>query len=321
MLRCVRAAKLSKNSEALIVLYKGWIRPKIEYASEIYGTFATYLANSLEKLQALSLRIILGASKSTPHVILQSEASVSSLASRRRQQCLLTFTKVLALPPSHVLRSALQSWRRRDIGFEGPMLRAQTFFGLALHAHFDLFGCVPPTEVRAAFSNPVSLPPWSVLYFPRRNVDLHMQFRRDLRFRTRQSQMRTLRNSAAASWYTSLHPPARRNWLKCLPAGGVFLRVIVRLRTGYTTIGGMLPYLPEQRCKSCGAVDSVEHFLCTCIGLYAERARLYDTVSGLTDLPPTVPLLLGFNSSLSSGTLRGITTATARFVVAAGRWP
>jgi len=321
MLRCVRAAKLVKNSEALIILYKGWIRPKIEYASEVYGTFATYLANKLEKLQALSLRIILGASKSTPHVILQNEASVSSLASRRRQQCLLTFTKVLALPSNHVLREALQAWRRHDIGFEGPMLRARTFFGSALHAHYELFGCAPPGVLQHEYSNLTLLPPWSVMYFPRRSVDLHMQFRRHLRRRTRESQMTEMRSTPAASWYTSMHPPARRNWLKCLPPGGVFLRVIIRLRSGYTAVGGMLPYLPEQRCELCGAVESVEHFLCHCIGLYSLRARLYDAVSAVTDLPPTVPLLLGFSSSLRSDVLRTITTATARFVVAAKRWP
>jgi len=321
MLRCVRAAKLVNNSEALVVLYKGWIQPKIEYASEIYGTFADYLAKTLERLQALSLRIILGANKSTPHIILQNEASVSSLASRRQQQCLLTFTKILALPPCHVLREALRLWRRREIGFEGPMLRAQTFFGLALHAHLAVFGCTPPTTLHVQYSNLVLLPPWSAIYCPRKQVDLHMQFRRHLRHLTRVSQMSKLQTTPAASWYMSLHPPKRRTWQKCLPQGGLFLRVIIRLRSGYTAIGGMLPYLPEQRCESCGAFDSIEHFLCNCIGLYTERARLYDVVSEVCDRPPSVPLLLGFSASLSNAVLRQITTATARFVIAAKRWP
>jgi len=275
--------------------------------------------NTWRSRSPLSLRIILGASQSTPHIILQNEANVSSLASRRRQQCLMTFTKVLALPPTHVLREALRAWRRRDIGFEGLSLRAQSFFGSALHAHFDLFGCPPPDVLLAEYTNPASL--WSALYFPRRNIDIHMQFRRHLRRRTRESQMSALQHSHAALWYTSMHPPTRRNWLRCLPTGGVFLRVIIRLRSGYTTVGGMLPYLPEQRCELCGAVDSVEHFLCNCIGLYSARVRLFDAVSGLTDLPLTVPLLLGFSSSLPCDILRNITTATARFVIAAKRWP
>ena len=133
--------------------------------------------------------------------------------------------------------------------------------------------------------------------------------------------MTALRSSPAAAWYTAMHPTVPRIWLRCLPRRAVHLRVIVRLRSGYTTIGGRLPYLAKQRCELCGAVDSIEHFLCHCIGLYAERARLYDVVSALTSLPPTVPLLLGFSSSLRSDVLRSITTETARFVIAAKRWP
>jgi len=304
ILRCVRAAKLVNNAEALLVLYKGWIRPKIEYASEIYGTFAPTHAQALERVQALCLRIILGATKSTPHVILQNEASVSSLSSRRRQQCLLTFVKVLALPPRHVLRDALRAWWARDVGFEGILLSPRTFFGSAFHFHHQLFGCVPPRELPCGYSNPVSLPPWSSLYVPPRRIDLHMQFRRHLRESTRRLQLANVLRAPASSWYSSMHPPMRRIWLKCLPRGGVNLRVIVRLRSGYTHVGGMLPFLPEARCPECGAVDTVEHLLCSCIALFGARSRLYATVSRLTDAPITVA-----------------PTATARFVVEAKRWP
>ena len=275
MLRCVRAARLVKNSEAMLVLYKGWIRPKIEYASEIYGTFSDTHAHELEKVQALCLRIILGASKYTPHILLQNEASVSSLSSRRTQQCLMTFMKVMSLPSSHSLQETLRQWWRRDVGFEGPLLRPRTFFGTALHSHFALFGCAPPKELPIQFKNPFSLPPWSSVYTPPKKVDVHMDFSRCLRDRTRMLQLRELRESHKADWYNSMHPPAsRRIWMRCLPKGGVFLRVIVRLRMGYTTIGAMLPFLPEQRCPECGAVDSIEHLLLTCIALIERRSQL-----------------------------------------------
>ena len=105
------------------------------------------------------------------------------------------------------------------------------------------------------------------------------------------------------------------------PQGGVFLRVIVRLRTGYTTIGAMLPFLPEQRCPECGAVDSIEHLLLTCIALIERRSQLLSKITNLTLETMTVPLLLGFSSSLPTSTLRKITTETARFVVDCKRWP
>ena len=321
MLRCVRAAKLVKNSEALLVLYKGWIRPKIEYASEVYGTFAQTHANTLERVQALCLRIILGASRSTPHVILQNEASVSALSSRRQTQCLLTFTKIMSLPHSHVLQQTLRHWWRRDVGFEGLLLAPQSFFGSALHAHNAVFGCPPPRELPQSYKNPVRLPPWNAFYTPSRKIDIHMQFRRNLRERTRATQLTELRNTKSATWYNSMHPAERRVWLHCLPRGGVYLRIIVRLRSGYTTVGAMLPYLPEARCPDCGAVDSIEHLLCSCIAHLARRSQLYEEILRITDQPVTLSLLLGFSANISSKILREVTTATARFVVDVKRWP
>ena len=251
----------------------------------------------------------------------KNEASVSSLASRRRQQCLLTFTKIMSLPHSHVLQHTLRHWWRRDIGFEGVMVRPKTFFGLALHAHNDIFGCLPPKELPRDYANPESLPPWNALYTPPRKIDLHMQFRRCLRERTRNLQLQEMRNTNSASWCNSMHPPTRRVWLRCLPRGGVFLRVIVRLHSGYTTVGAMLPYMPEVRCPSCGAEDSVEHLLCSCVAFVARRSELYDEVKRLTAEPVTMPLLLGFSLSLDSDVLRKVTCATARFVVDCRRWP
>ena len=83
----------------------------------------------------------------------------------------------------------------------------------------------------------------------------------------------------------------------------------------------MLPYLPETRCPDCGAIDSVEHLLYSCIAHFATREQLFQEVSRLADQPMTIALLLGFSSSVSSEVLRAITTATERFVISAKRWP
>ena len=156
-----------------------------------------------------------------------------------------------------------------------------------------------------------SLAPWSSIYTPPKKVDVHMDFRRCLRERTRMLQLRELRESHKAEWYNSMHPAvSRRIWMRCLPQGGVFLRVIVRLRTGYTTIGAMLPFLPEQRFPECGAVDSIEHLLLAYIALIERRSQLLSKITNLTLETKTVPLLLGFSNSLPSSTLRKITTET-----------
>ena len=138
-----------------------------------------------------------------------------------------------------------------------------------------------------------------------------MLFRRSIRERTRQLQLSELRESHKAEWYNTMHPKStRRIWMRCLPQGGVFLRVIVRLRTGYTTVGAMLPFLPEQRCPNCGALDSIEHLLFTCIAFFELRSKYFTKLNSLTQEALTLPLLLGFSSTLPSSTLRAITTET-----------
>ena len=234
----------------------------------------------------------------------------------------MTFMKVMSLPASHSLQETLRQWWRRDTGFEGPQLRPRTFFGSAFHAHVALFGCPPPRQLPIQFKNPFSLAPWSSIYKPPKKVDVHMDFRRCLRQRTRDIQLRELRSSHKATWYNSMHPAlTRRIWMRCLPKGGVHLRVIIRLRTGYTTVGAMLPYLPEQRCPNCGAMDSIEHLLFSCIAFIDRRSQLITRVTRLTQETLTVPLLLGFSCTLSNDSLREITTETARFVVDCKRWP
>ena len=129
-----------------------------------------------------------------------------------------------------------------------------------------------------------------------------------------------LRASPSAAWYNALHPPERREWLRCLPAGGSRLRIIARLRSGYADIGRMLPYREETRCPHCGAFDTVEHLLLRCVALICERGVLFDFVALHTAEVPSLSVLLGF-AALPTNTLRLITTATAKFAIAARRWP
>ena len=321
MLRCLMGTRLVNNAAGLLVLYKGWIRSKIEYASEVYSCFARVHAQRLEQAQAHCLRIITGARECTPHSILQNETSVSSLTYRRAQNILRMYAKILALPRDHILRDLLRGWVTSDMGFEGYSLTPQSFFGSAWHAHQRVFGSCPPTELAPIYANPVPLAPYHPLHMPAREVDLHGSFRRHLRANIRVLQMNSLRSCAAASRYNAMHPPRRRHWMACLPSGGAKLKVIVRLRSGYANIGRQLPWAPETRCPSCGDRDSIEHFLLRCTGLLTRRSELADTVHRITQEPLSVQLLLGFDDALPSQQLRKITTATADFVLNARRWP
>ena len=320
MMRCLLSTRLAHNASALLVLYKGWIRAKIEYASEVYCTFARTHAKRLERAQAHCLRIILGVRQSTPHAVLQNECSVSSLESRRSKAALLKYAKILSLPRSHPLRSLLHRWWYQESEREREAPRPATFFEFATREHLRLCRCRPPQELAPSSANPVSLPPWSSLYTPANKVDVHALFRRRLRECIRAAQMVELRATPSAARYNELHPEERREWLSCLPAGGSRLRVIARLRSGYADIGRMLPYREESRCQRCGAFDTVEHLLLRCMTLIRERGVLFDLVAQHTEVVPSVSVLLGF-APFPSHILRLITTATAKFVIAARRWP
>ena len=63
MLRCLLGTRLIYNAKALLILYKGWIRSKIEYASEVYCTFAASHAKRLDTVQNMCLRTIFGSRK------------------------------------------------------------------------------------------------------------------------------------------------------------------------------------------------------------------------------------------------------------------
>lgn len=321
MLRCLMGTRLARNAESLLTLYKGWIRPKIEYAHEVYASFAPCYATNLERAQAHCLRVILGARKSTPHAILQNETSVSALKFRRQQGVLRIYAKILALPYDHSLRKLLRRWWSWDAVLEAPLARPQSFFGCVTHTFQTVYGSLPPQEASDTYKTPVAFPPWHPLHLPVRAIDLHCNFRRQLRQRTRTTQMNTLLHCQSAAWYITLHPRQRRNWISSLPPGGALLRIIVRLRSGYAHIGERLSWAVQTRCPACGADDTIHHLLLQCIALVRARGEMFDVVAAVTSMPPTVRLLLGFDEHLSSRKLRHITSATARFVITAQRWP
>ena len=185
----------------------------------------------------------------------------------------------------------------------------------------QVYGTAPPRVATDDYKNPVAFAPWHPFHMSTRTIDLHGNFRRQLRSRTRAAQMNTLLHSRSAAWYTALHLQQRRHWPTCLPTGGAHLRIISRLRSGYAHIGDRLHWVTDNRCPSCGSEDSIQHMLLQCLGLVRARYDLLDSVRKVTNKTISVRLLLGFDGQLSSAKLRKITNATAKFVIAARRWP
>lgn len=172
------------------------------------------------------------------------------------------------------------------------------------------------------------LPPFNPFHKPANTFDIFAKFRCRVRDARRAFQFQDLLASRAAFWYTHLHPCNRRNWLKCLPTRRRDIRTIARLRSGYAGIGYFTKVRTECGCFSqipCAGcdllLDSPNHLFFECRNpLYVEqRATLFRRVREEFGLEPTLSVLLGFEPSVPSETLRLITTATARFAEAVGR--
>jgi len=318
-LRSLRGARLVNNAEALLILYKGWIRPLLEYASEVFCTIAPSNARRLEQVQSACLRSILGARKNTPAVIVNNECGVSSLATRRSQAVLRTFYKILAMSDSHPLRVQLAEWMESDRIFEAIEVRPLSYFGAVVDTHQCVLKSLAPATL-PGFRNVAPLPPWNHFHLDFKLFDVQRGFRISIRHAIRGGQMLSLRATAAASQYVHWHPSSRRDWMRCLPKGGLHLRIISRLRSGYADVGPCGHYGDVLPCPGCGGADDIPHMLRDCPAYADERTRLYAAIEDLLGHPVTMTDLLGFSSTLSATRLRDITTLTAKFVVAIRRF-
>ena len=83
MLDVMRMLKYDVDRKSLETIYFTYIRPKLEYACQIWDDCTTRESNKLENLQLYAARIITGAKKGTSHELLYNDVSWSTLADRR----------------------------------------------------------------------------------------------------------------------------------------------------------------------------------------------------------------------------------------------
>ena len=318
-LRSLKSGRLVDNADALLILYKGWIRSLIEYGNEVYSTVAPYWARRLERIQNACLRTILGARENTPAEIVNNEAGVSSLQSRREQSVLRMYYKVLAKHETHPLRRALSKWWSFERIRESLSPRPRSFFGVVVESHLRVLQRPAPQKA-PGLANPVPLPPWNPFHIPHKKIDVQQQHRREIRKGIRVQQMMKLRARRATKQYVHWHPPQRRDWMKCLPVGGAYLRIIIRLRSGYADIGPCGHYGDTLPCPNCKGRDDVPHILRDCPAYTVQRSQLYIAASRIAGRPATMTDLLGFSSTLSTQRLRAITTLTAKFIISVRRF-
>ena len=156
--RATRRAQLMKklcgtqwgaNSRILGQVYKGYVRPVMEYASSAWGNASKTTMSYLDKTQNQSLRIVLGALKSTPLKELHKQTEMPHLEVRRQQKALIDLEKSKR-NPTHPLHNLLQEKTKNRLKKrKSPSHCMKDLFGQhndILHAQLEKCEMVEVTE-------------------------------------------------------------------------------------------------------------------------------------------------------------------------------
>ena len=90
----LRKLKFTLSSKSLATIYLSFIRPKLEYACEVWDGCYEREIEKLEKIQLEAARIVTGLTKFASRESLYFETGWESLASRRKSRKLITFYKM-----------------------------------------------------------------------------------------------------------------------------------------------------------------------------------------------------------------------------------
>ena len=88
LLKRLTATKWGANQDVLKTTYKAYIRPMLEYGSEVTVTASASVQNKLDLAQNTALRVITGAAKSTPIEAMEAQTQIEPLQSYRERSAL-----------------------------------------------------------------------------------------------------------------------------------------------------------------------------------------------------------------------------------------
>ena len=84
MMRKLAGTSWGASEQILKTVYQGTVRPHLEYNSTAWSTTAKTNQQALDKVQNQALRIITGATKSTPISFMEKLTGIQPLQERRR---------------------------------------------------------------------------------------------------------------------------------------------------------------------------------------------------------------------------------------------
>ena len=121
----LRSLKHTLSRKTLEHLYKAFIRPKLEYASCVWGNASLEQLRDVENVQLASMRAITGAIKGTSHELIYRELPWETTYERRTNKNLMVYYKIFhtlspsylsdILPPKVHLRTTYNLRNKNDI--------------------------------------------------------------------------------------------------------------------------------------------------------------------------------------------------------------
>jgi len=192
LLRCIAGTQWGGNSHVLMMVYKGLIRPVIDYGCEAYGSASNTLLKKIDSIQYQALRIVTGGLHMTSLAALQIECGEPPLEFRRQmfvdKYKFYLQTRKDNHPTKNILLNCWQyesnSWKQN----EGPLMnRACTLEILNFETQED---GIPST------------PPW---HFVKPNVSFSIHNQVNKKESLPNEQLNCALENIAIKWHTHLH--------------------------------------------------------------------------------------------------------------------
>ncbi|XP_069192215.1 uncharacterized protein [Procambarus clarkii] len=158
IMKRVSGAAWGASRESLLALYKAFIRSKIMYASEVYGSAAASVLARLDPIQNGALRSTLGAMPSSPVLSLHAESGLWPLSFQRLLAHCRQLQRIVRLPATHPLtRLQLEAnWWNVPAGHSR---RRQLPFVVRAFDAYSQFSLPVPVLTPGPIISPV--PPWA----------------------------------------------------------------------------------------------------------------------------------------------------------------
>lgn len=150
LLKRLTATKWGATQDVLSTTYKTYVRPTMEYASELICLSSSTPLNRLEVVQNNALRTITGAAKSTPIAAMQLQTDIEPLCIRRDKSTLKFWERARRIDSRHWDRYSPASSRLKTQ--TSPLVHAEN-----LRARYNLL-LDQPAELRMFYNVLPSLP-------------------------------------------------------------------------------------------------------------------------------------------------------------------